>query len=202
MQHDWHDPHSEVMVTPTEVLEYLFCPRFVYFMNVLKIAQREEKRFAVQKGRKVHEDRLQRNKEYLRTKIPVNRKELDVYLASPEIGVRGVVDEILFLDDGSCAPIDYKYSEYREYVFLSHKVQLCLYGFLIEKIYMQPVSKGFISYVRKGSKTLEVPLTSSLREQTLEAVAEVLEIIKTETMPKMTRDKAKCIDCTYKNICV
>ena len=44
-------PEREIFVTVSDALEYLFCPRFIYFMHCLGIAQREERRFKVQKGR-------------------------------------------------------------------------------------------------------------------------------------------------------
>lgn len=51
------DTESTVMITPSEVIEYLFCPRFLYFMNCLKIPQHEELRYKVMKGRALHERR-------------------------------------------------------------------------------------------------------------------------------------------------
>jgi CRISPR-associated exonuclease Cas4 len=53
-----------------------------------------------------------------------------VYLAS-ESGIRGVVDEVLFLNDGTAAPLDYKYAEHKERIFKNHQYQLAFYGRLI-----------------------------------------------------------------------
>ena len=50
-------------ITPSIVLEYLFCKRFIYFMNCLNIPQHEGNRFLVQKGRNIHEERLKAGKE-------------------------------------------------------------------------------------------------------------------------------------------
>ena len=38
-------PAQEIFVTVSDALEYLFCPRFIFFMHCLGIAQREERRF-------------------------------------------------------------------------------------------------------------------------------------------------------------
>ena len=94
-------------ITASDILEYLFCPRFTYFENYLDIPQHEEKRFKVQKGRTVHEEKERINPEYLRKKIGCIERKKAVYLSS-ERGIRGIVDEILFLNDGSAAPLDYK----------------------------------------------------------------------------------------------
>ncbi|RKY34347.1 MAG: CRISPR-associated protein Cas4 [Candidatus Omnitrophota bacterium] len=196
------DPLSQVMITPSEVIEYLFCPRFTYFLNVLKIKQYEEKRYKVQKGRRVHEDRLRNNKQYLRKKIPMISKEQNVYLAVPELNVRGIVDEILWLKNGNLAPVDYKYSLYKKFAFVTHKIQLCLYGIMIEKTYGKKVERGYIAYIRDSSKTFEIELDASLKQKALLMVNNVLEIISKEKMPKKTSEKARCVDCTYKNMCV
>jgi len=48
-------------ITASDILEYLFCPRFTYFELYLKIPEHQEKRFKVQKGRTVHEDKMRVN---------------------------------------------------------------------------------------------------------------------------------------------
>lgn len=42
---------SESIIRISDVLEYLFCSRFIYYMYCLDISQHEEKRFKVIKGR-------------------------------------------------------------------------------------------------------------------------------------------------------
>lgn len=190
-----------VTITPSEVLEYLYCPRFTYFLNVLKIPQYEEKRYKVQKGRQVHQERLQRNKDYLRKKIPMVSKEMNVYLASAKLHLRGVVDEIACLQDGSLAPIDYKYSPYKPYVYRTHKIQIALYGMLIAEAYRKEVRHGYIFYIRQGNRMHTIPLTDGLRRQAATVVAEVLTIIREERLPKKTTYRIRCPDCCYKNIC-
>ncbi|MGH7829356.1 MAG: CRISPR-associated protein Cas4, partial [Candidatus Binatia bacterium] len=96
-----HQPETQAMITPSEVIEYLYCPRFVYFMHCLNIPQHEDRRFKVLKGREVHQRRETENKDYLRKKIGVTKKEIGVYLASPSLKVRGIVDEVLTLEDGT-----------------------------------------------------------------------------------------------------
>ena len=71
-----------IFVTASELLEYLFCPRFIYFMNCLCISQHEERRYKVQIGREVHTQRETTNIDYLRKKIGCVGKELGVWLSS------------------------------------------------------------------------------------------------------------------------
>src|SRR5512143_1388223 len=100
---------QEIFVTVSDALEYLFCPRFIFFMHCLGIAQREERRYKVLKGRDLHESREKVNRDYVRKRLNCNKKEISVYLTSQRLHFKGEVDEVLFLDDGTAAPLDYKY---------------------------------------------------------------------------------------------
>lgn len=100
-----------IPLTVTHVLEHLFCPRFTYFEYVLAVPERQDRRYIVQKGRRSHEERKRINPSYLRKKLGVVERQFDVPLASNVLGVRGSVDEVLTLADGSMAPFDYKFAE-------------------------------------------------------------------------------------------
>ena len=96
---------SETIITISDVLEYLFCPRFIYYMHCLDIPQHEESRFKVMKGREVHEKKLITNPDYLRKKLGVVKKEMNVFVASKQHHIKGIIDEVLILDDGTAAPL-------------------------------------------------------------------------------------------------
>lgn len=196
------DTHATPMLTPSEVIEHIFCPRFTYFMNVLLIPQFEDRRYKVLKGREVHRRREEENAAYLRKRIGAAAKERQVYLASPTLRVRGIVDEVLTLRDGTMAPLDYKYTPYREQAFQTHRIQVTLYGLLVRVTYDRPVHRGYVAYIRGGSRLIEVPLTDATEREALDAVEEIFAIIYTGRMPKRTPYRARCADCCYKNICV
>ena len=178
------DTETTIMITPSEVIEHIYCPRFTYYMNVLNIPQFEDRRFKVLKGREVHKRRETENRFYLRKKIGVVDRDLNVYLASPDLGVRGVVDEVLTLQDGSLAPLDYKYSPYREHAFKTHRIQIILYGLLAREAYQKPVTRGYIAYIRSGSRLAEVPIGEAEEITAQQIVAEILDIIQTGRLPK------------------
>ncbi len=196
------DTETTPMVTPSEVIEHIYCSRFTYFMQVLNIPQFEDRRFKVLKGREVHKRREEENRSYLRKNIGVVNRDRDVYLASPNLGVRGVVDEVLTLDDGTLAPLDYKYTPYREQAFQTHQMQVVLYGLLVREVYQKPVNRGYVAYIRNGSKLVTVPIDEAQEARTKAVVQEILRIIQTGYLPKRTSQRGKCADCCYKNICV
>lgn len=196
------DTESTLMITPSEVIEHLYCPRFTYFMNCLNIPQHEERRYKVLKGREIHERRGKENRDYLRKKIGCISKAISVYLASPKIRVRGIVDEVLELSDGTMTPLDYKYTEYTEHLYKTHKFQSILYAMLIQETYKKPVKKGFICYVRDGAVLKEVNYEPSDFETVHALLSEIFDVISKGRFPKKTKFLNRCIDCCYKNICV
>lgn len=196
------DTEATPMITPSEVIEYIYCPRFIYFMRCLEIPQFEYRRYKVLKGREVHKRRTKENREYLRKEIRATGKSLNVYLASARLRVRGIVDEVIALNDGSLAPLDYKYTPYREMAFRTHRVQLVLYALLIRETYNQPVKYGFLAYVRDSSKLITVNIDSSAEHEAINVVDRIFKIIETCSLPMRTKYKVRCRDCCYKNICV
>ena len=191
---------SASFLTASHLLEYLFCPRFTYFEYVLDIPQQEGKRFKVQKGRDVHEETRKRNSEYLRKKLGVKEKKSDVYLSSPS-GIRGIVDEILFFEDSTASPLDYKYAEYKDRTFKNHRFQLTLYAQLIKDNYDVSVDKGFIVYTRSKNKLVEVPINEKDFDELEKIIKAILNVIQKCQYPKPTKYKQRCPDCCYRNIC-
>ncbi|MEZ4529295.1 MAG: CRISPR-associated protein Cas4 [Desulfobacterales bacterium] len=191
-----------ILITPSEIIEYLYCPRFTYFEYALNIPEHQEKRFKVLKGRNVHKEKARINQDYLRKKIGVTAKETEVYLCSEKHHVRGIVDEVLTLNDGTMAPLDYKFAEYKERDYKTLKTQSVVYGLLISENYGKPVNKGFVVYTRSKNRLVEMEFSPKEYEEVQSIIREMLLIIQKGYYPKKTGTSSKCSDCTYRNICV
>ena len=186
-------------LTPSHIIEYLYCPRYTYFEYVLRIPQYEEKYYKVQKGRNLHDQQLERNKDYLRKKIGVVEKWQDQYLANDQL--RGKVDEVLRLQDGTLAPLDYKFAVYNERVYDTYRQQLFCYAVLIEENFGRSVKRGYLVYIRSKYKLVEVPVTEQDKALIQRSIEEVTAIIEHNIFPKATQYKRRCVNCTYRNIC-
>ncbi len=193
---------DRAIITVSDVLEYLFCPRFIYFMHCLGIPQHEEMRFKVLRGREVHEKKRKVNPHYLRKKIGVVRREHNVFLASKEHCIKGIVDEVLFLDDGTAAPFEYKFAEFKGKIFRTYRNQLALHGMMIREQFNIEVTRGFVCFVRSRDHVEEVALSEKDFERAREVIQNILEIISTGYFPKGSRSQTRCVDCCYRNICV
>lgn len=188
-------------ITPSEVMEYLFCPRFVYYLNVMKIDQHEHRRALVNKGRDIHKLKLVENKDYLRKKIGVVDKALDVYMSSKKLKLVGKVDEVLFLNDGTAAPLDYKYAYWEDKIYKTLKYQQVLYSLLIMENFQTKVTRAFIVYIRSKNKLIELPINQKICDKAIIMLDEIFQIINESYYPKASKNQRKCEDCTYRNLC-
>lgn len=170
-------------------------------MLVLDIPQREEKRFKVRKGRKIHEKNSRINKNYLRKKLGVIKKEVNVYLGSAKYRLRGIIDEVLTLSDGTMSPLDFKYAKYENRIYKTHKVQALCYCLLIEENYGKPSNKAYIVYTRSKNKLIELKFDKKDRAKLKNTINDVAYILQTGFYPERASSVKRCKDCCYKNIC-
>ena len=186
-------------ITPSHIIEHLFCPRFTYFEYVLRIPQYEERHYKVGKGREVHEQKARQNTAYLRRRLGVQEKYSNQYLTNDLL--RGEVDEILLLNDGTMAPLDYKFAKYEGKIYDTYKTQLFCYAWLLQENYGKAVHKGFLIYTRSKNKLIEVPVTPADIDKVQQIAAGIQHIIIKNHYPKATKSKKRCLTCTYRNIC-
>lgn len=192
----------EELLTPSEIMEFLYCPRFIYYMQCLNIPQNEHNRFKVQKGREVHEFKSNTNKEYVRKKLDCVKKEINVFLHSRKLGLKGKVDEVLLFKDGSMAPLDYKFAEYKGVIYSTYRLQTLVYGGLISENYGKPVFKGYLCYTRSKNYLAEIKFTKQDWLTLDSVIKDMRRVIDTNYYPKATKYRARCVDCCYKNICI
>ncbi|HRK29189.1 MAG TPA: CRISPR-associated protein Cas4 [Chitinophagales bacterium] len=186
-------------LTPSHIIEHLFCPRYTYFEYVLAIPEYQEKYYKVEKGRNVHQDKATINKDYLRKKIDVIEKWQNQYLTNNLL--RGEIDEVLLLSNNTMAPLDYKFAIFPGTVYDTYKNQLFCYALLIEDNFGKPVEKGFLVYTRSKNQLIEIPITQTDKDRVRTIAHEIMHIIEANFYPNATPFKKRCIDCTYKNIC-
>lgn len=189
-------------ITPSHIIEYLYCPRFTYFEYVLRVPQFEEKNYKVMQGRTMHELKSLQNKEYLRRRIGVTGKILNAYLTGAGYpALRGEVDEVLFLSDGTAAPLDYKFAKWEGRLYETYRTQLSCYAWLIEENFGKVVNRGYLVYVRSRNHLEEVAVTRSDIEAVRAAARNIQEIVQKNRYPSGTKVRKRCVHCTYRNIC-
>ena len=191
---------SAVRLDASTMMSYWYCPRFVYFMKVLAIREYQEKRLKVIKGREVHEKKALQP-DYLRKKLGVIRREKNIYLSDPGYGICGIIDEILFFQDGSISLLDYKFA-YNKHKFKTQFLQSVFYSLLIDKNYNTTVSAGNVVYTRDRNKLVQYPITGKDKIAVLADIKKVIRIVSEGYYPNGTKYKRRCGDCAYKRVCV
>ncbi|MCE1248057.1 MAG: CRISPR-associated protein Cas4 [Firmicutes bacterium] len=194
------DLNPVTLITPSDIMEYVFCPRFIYYIYAAGVPQQEQRRYKVQKGREIHEIKQSSNISYLWKKIGCKKRESSVYLSSVRLNLKGIIDEVLTLDDDTMAPMDFKFSEFQDEVYKTHRIQSVCYGLLIEENYDLPVEKGYVLYTRSNTFK-EIKLEEKDKKNLRKIISEMLRIIEEGYFPCGTGYTARCTDCTYKNIC-
>lgn len=188
-----------ISITPSHIIQHLYCPRYTYFEWVLRIPQNEEKYGKVMRGRKIHDQRLERNKGYLRKRLGVTNRWDDQYLTNDHL--RGRIDEVLQLKDGTYAPLDYKFAEWKDKVFRTYKLQLYCYALLIEQNFGGAVNAGYLVYTRSSNKVVKVDIGQKEKERVRAIVREIAQVVADNKYPKATKYPRQCVSCTYRNIC-
>ena len=138
-------------ITPSELIEFNYCKRFTYYMKCLNVPQFEENRFKVQKGKEIHSKKENENKQYLRKKLGVIDKKINVDLYSEKYKIKGIVDEVLTLSDNTMAPLDYKFAKFDDVLYKTYKNQMLMYSIMIEEMYNCKVNKCFLVYTRSSN---------------------------------------------------
>ena len=189
-----------ICLTASQVLAYRYCPRFLWFEDVLGIPQNQELRFKVRKGREVHRNKDEANRRYLRKRLGVVDKKRDLYLGKPDLPFRGIVDEVLVFPDGSMAPLDWKFAEYKKRVFATYRTQAVIYGYLIHHIFEVRVDRAFLVFTRSKNKLVTLAITPDHFEE-LETIHREMTAVLSGNWPRATRFKRRCHDCCYRNVC-
>ena len=189
-----------ISLTPSHLINHLYCPRYTYFEWVLQIPRHEDNYSKVLRGRQVHDDRLEQNKGYLRRRLGVVSRHDDQYLTNDHL--RGRVDEVLELNDDTLAPLDYKFAEYKNKVYITYKTQLQCYAWLIEDNFGRRVTRGYLVYTRSNNRVITVPITTADIDHVKLVADDIRRVIQQNYFPRATPVKKRCVSCTYRKICV
>jgi CRISPR-associated exonuclease Cas4 len=191
----------EVLLTPSDLLEHWFCGRFTYFERHLAIPEFQERREKVRRGRALHAVREATNRAYLRKRLGVVEKRIDVSLISPRHHLRGRLDEVLFFSDGSAGPLDYKFAKDPGRVYTTLRLQSAIYALLIRENFQVPVRRGYLVYTRSQNRIVELSYQPEDFRRVGRAVREILDVIHRGKLPRRA-SPSHCVDCCYRFICV
>ena len=181
----------------TDIVEYAFCPKFTYFINILGLSQFEQKRGTVSAGRKLHNKYEKNNLQYLPQGL-VGKKITAHNYFSKQYDLSGKIDEAVESDD-EVILIERKYTDNHN-VYPALRIQLGLLSILIEENLHKPVLKAIVIFSKTKRKIIHVSIDDSIRDESLKMLNDVKNTIKNELMPESNFDN-RCLNCTFRRIC-
>ena len=188
----------EGFVTATDVMKFLYCPRIIYFIYVLKSPQAVT--FKETKGLEKYQQfktKSKRNK--IIKEFPKMKRLYDVTLFSDKLKAVTKTDCILIDENANEAyPIQIKFSKKPIMIYKSQRYQLFFEALLIEEQFGYNVPFGFIKFTL--SKDL-VKIDLNNKTHVLDVISDLREIISKENFPPATKYRKRCVDCCYRKKC-
>jgi len=184
-------------LTVTDVVEYAFCPKFTYFINILRLSQFEQKRGTVSAGRKLHTKHEKNNLRYFPQGLKGKKITAHSYF-SAKYDLSGKIDEAVESND-EVVLIERKYTDNHE-VYPALRIQLGLLAILIEENLHKPVRRVIVIFSKTKRKIIHISIDDSIRDESLRMLNDVKNTIKNEIMPESDFDN-RCLNCTFRRIC-
>jgi CRISPR-associated exonuclease Cas4 len=184
------------MFTVTDLKQYIYCPRIWFYHACLPdVRPVTHKMNAGIEAHEVEQKRAVRRSLNVYGELS-GQRHFDLAVQSLRLGLSGKIDEVV-QTDCTMIPVDYKLARQTGYHF---KLQLAAYAMILEDKFQIQVERGFLYFI-PIRKMVEVPISLKLRDDVLEALAEMRKVIEHERMPDPTNWRQRCSDCEFRRFC-
>lgn len=131
---------AQPMLTVSDVKQYPYCPRIVYYSYLLPLRARPTT-YKMEEGQRVHARtvELEERRSLRAYGLKDGVRHFDVKLESEKLGLRGNLDMVVETPS-EVIPVDFKNSSG---IGLNHKYQLAAYALLVEEAWNRSVRRGF-----------------------------------------------------------
>lgn len=185
---------SEALLSVTDLKNYVYCPRTVYFHRVLHLEPRLEAQ--QDESLKQHEALEEREVKRLGAvfydpSIRRAEKMFRVPLTSSVLRLQGSVD-MLIKAEAEYIPVDFKMANSnRGKIWPDHRYQLVAYSLMVEEGFNATVRRGFVYYVpEKAALRLEV--TPRLKAFVKRLANDLWSMVKRGELPKVRVPLRRC----------
>ncbi|MBT9148388.1 MAG: CRISPR-associated exonuclease Cas4 [Syntrophomonadaceae bacterium] len=182
----------------SDLKQYIYCPRIIYFYYVLPIPRRATKKMEYGRLEHIEIMHLEKRRKLKAYGLLDGTRNFQVFLQSARLGLHGLLDMTISTASGEVYPVEFKHSISKK--GLHQKYQLAAYAMLLEDSLRKPVRYGFL-YLIPTKTIVSVEITISMREHVKKALSAIRNIIASEKIPGYIRSKQRCTDCEFKNYC-
>lgn len=185
------------LFTVTDLKQFTYCPRVLFYEQCLPHVR--PRTYKMDAGRDAHEIEAKRaaRRNLSQYGEMTGERFFDVPLTSLELGLTGIVDEVVRTPEGRLFPIDYKLAKQAS---PHYRVQLAAYSLLLEAVENVVVEKGYI-YLIPLRQMVEVAITETLRQRVMTLLAHMREMVMHESMPAPAVKPNYCVSCEFRRFC-
>ncbi len=176
--------------------QYLFCPRVVYFTELLNIPKVMP--MWVDEG-SIHHDKqvgLIHRRTLQKFHLSLAKKYFNFHVKSEILHIHGQVDGLLESKD-AIYPIEIKL---RGKPTLSHQMQLGGYGLVLSEQFGKKFEKGFLVYGDNG-KTYTIFYDDEKKDKIKKLIDTIRNMIESQKMPSSSATEHQCSQCEFLNYC-
>ncbi len=186
-----------LLITPTELRQWQYCPRVVFFERCTPVKRRET--VLMTHGREKHQTELvkEQRRTLSRYELTEGERRYDVRLSSASLSLNGELD-LLIVDGKVAYPVEFKHTQRPPDP--GHKLQLCAYALLVESELGLSCPHGYW-HSSRTRQTYTITFDTRLKNRTRKTIEEVCAFIQQEKCPPPTSNTVKCLECELKNFC-
>src|SRR5579862_7325046 len=189
------EDHNGELIRVMALHALAYCERLFYLEEVEEIRVADA---AVYAGRTLHVEE--------EVPDPSQTEMRSVEVASERLGLKGKMDAVRHRDGGWVA---YEHKRGRAAksaggepeAWPSDRLQLAVYGMLLEETLGSPVAEGRVRY-HASSVTVRVPLDEPARDAVRQAVVRARELAALGQRPPVTDNPNLCLRCSLAPVCL
>jgi CRISPR-associated exonuclease Cas4 len=184
-------------IAVTELKQWVYCPRIVYYHRVLGTAGKQT--FKMQEARAAQDvvEELERRRGLAKYGLAGARRRFDVWMRDAGLGLAGKADLLLETAD-EVAVVDFKLTSGEPGE--NHVIQLGAYSMLVEAVCGSRARQAFLYRIPDG-RLFPIAVTDGVRARVVEAVREIRRVEATQWYPEMTPVRGRCAECEFANYC-
>ena len=186
-----------MMLKASDVKQFLYCPRVVYFSYVMPVPRKVTRKMEYGKEEHLDLERLEQRRKLRSYDLAGGERHYRTKLYSERLGMEGVLDMHIVCSSG-CFPVEFKNTIRRP--GLHHKYQLVSYAMLLEDRYGRSVRRGYL-YLSPGKRIYVVEITPNARAFVRRTLDKITTMIIREIFPPVPTRAARCLECEYRNYC-
>jgi CRISPR-associated exonuclease Cas4 len=188
-----------ITLRPTDIRQFLYCPRIIYFTYVQPVRKLPTLKMAV--GAQRHQAELEQDERGRRryAALPEGERLHNVSLSAPSVGLQGKVDMLIKQQGGRMIPVEFKPSKTLQ---TRHQYQLVAYAMLVAEQYSVDVPEGYV-YSLADRRAKRIAITQERVKYLRDVLVQMRRMIESEALPEPTAGRygAKCVDCEYRRYC-